>query len=426
MRHRLFIQIYVSFLGVSLLTLAAGTIAVSVAANRALEVPKGVRVATQVVLQTLPDPTRSPAEFRSAAVGLARKLGVQGAVWSADGALLARVGEHRPAPPAGCADPWIRSSDGGLGVCFQLPDDRWVAITAADTRTRGWALRGGGVLLAIFGAIAVGCWPLARRITRRLEALQVGVEAFGAGDLERRVDVRGHDEVAAVARSFNASADQIAHLVATQRRVLAHASHELRSPLARLRMYLALLEDGEDPVERTLTAADAAREVDELDALIADVLLASRLQNHTKEPDHSPVAVGALITALADRHGAEAKLPPGPCPTVLGDERLLKRALTNLLINAGRHGAPPVEIALDMAGATVRVQVSDRGPGLAPADVARIFEPFFRPAGHTEGDPGVGLGLALVDEIARHHGGEVSYQPREGGGATFTLALPRA
>jgi signal transduction histidine kinase len=385
-----------------------------------------VRTATQIVFQTLPDPTAAPREFRVALARRAEELGVHASVWSESGKLLARVGDRLPTPPAGCSRPWVRSSSGAAGMCVQLPEGQWVAVAGVDARTREWALRAMGVFLAIFGTIAVGCYPLARRITRRLEALQAGVEAFGRGELGRRVSVEGADEVASVAAAFNESADRVATLVTQQRRVLAHASHELRSPLARLRMALALLEDAETPPQRAEALADAEQEIESLNDLIEDVLLASRLRGGVAVPrSRGLVDLAELCATLADRHHATL-LDPGQTALIEGDARLIERAVGNLLTNARIHGAPPVELAIRPVDQRIELHVLDRGPGVSEADRARIFEPFFRKHGHREGDPGVGLGLSLVDEIARHHNGSVSCTPRRDGGTRFTLSLPQA
>lgn len=426
MRRRLFTQIYLSFLTVSFLTLLAAGISVRWAIYRTLEVPRTVRTATQMVFQTLPDPSAAPREFRVALARRAEELGVHVSVWSESGKLLARVGDRLPTPPAGCTRPWVRSSSGAAGMCVQLPEGQWVAVAGVDARTRDWALRALGVFLAIFGTIAMGCYPLARRITRRLEALQSGVEAFGRGDLTRRVPVKGRDEVASVAAAFNESADRVATLVTRQRRVLAHASHELRSPLARLRMALALLEDAETAEQRADVLTDAELEIDALNDLIEDVLLASRLRGGVSVPrNRSLVNVLELGTRLADRHQAQLLEGRGEA-WIEGDVRLIERAVGNLLANAVTHGAPPVELAIRTGHDRVEVHVLDRGSGISDVDRARIFEPFFRQQGHREGDPGVGLGLSLVDEIARHHDGKVSCTPRPDGGTRFTLSFPAA
>ncbi len=427
MRRRLFVQIYLSFLGVSFLTLLAGAVAVRVAVTRSLSLPASVRVAAEVLIQTLPDPSKAPAEFREGAVALARKLGIQASVWSAEGRLLARVGERRVPPPAGCPSTWIRSSAGDPGLCVQVPDGRWVAFTGVNHSTRSWLVRAMAVSLAIFGTIALGCLPLARRITRRLESLQAAVRAFGDGALDHRVAVNGQDEVAALATAFNASADRVAALVEAQRRVLAHASHELRSPLARLRVQLALLEEEDDAAGRAGVARQASLDIETLDGLIEDVLMASRLQGGVAVPRVSlPVHLASVAEDLCRRHGLPAPEVRSGRTLVLADDRLLCRALDNLIRNALRHGGPPVSLVVFDEGGHACIDVLDRGPGVSPEERSRIFEPFYRQQGHAEGDPGVGLGLSLVEEIMRHHGGSVTCLARSGGGACFRLAVPLA
>ncbi len=433
MRRRLFAQIYLSFLGVAALTLLATGLSLAGAAGQLVRAPGALARVAALVLETLPDPLSAPEGFRTGVVRSARRLGLHASVWSAEGRLLVRVGEALPAPPGGCADTLVRSAGGAPGLCVQIPDGRWVAVAGEEDRSRAVALRVLAVFIAIFGTIALGCWPLARRLSRRLERLEAEVERFGAGALDARVEVQGADEVAAVARAFNRSADRVSALVSRQQRVLAHASHELRSPLARLRMALALLEDAEAPDQRAATIAAATDDIAELDGLIEDVLLASRLRGGVALPrERAPVALRPLCAALL---GDDAVLLPGPPVTVPGDARLLRRAVDNLLRNARRHGAPPIEVAVARGaplpdGATldlqdaVTVSILDRGPGVPPDQVARIFEPFHRAPGQAEGQPGVGLGLALVDEIARHHGGSVHHQPRPHGGSAFVLCLP--
>lgn len=426
MRRRLFLQIYTSFVGVSLFTLLMGVVAFQIAIRQNLAVPQPVRVATEVLLNTLPDPRSAPAAYRQEVVRIAGLMDVNVSIWSETGQLLARVGERRTAPPEGCPSPWIRSNHGTIGLCFQVPDGHWVAFTGGNAATRSWALRIMALFFAIVFSIAVGCYPLARRITRRLERLQSGVKAFGDGDLTHRVTISGNDEVAQLAKSFNDTADRIATLVEQQRRVLAHASHELRSPLARLQMQIALLTETDSASERSALSAEASQEIAHLDDLIEDVLLASRLRGGVTAV-RSLTAIDALplCTALANQHGATVSVTCTEPTMVLADSRLLQRAITNLLRNASRHGSPPITVQLSAHSGALSIAVLDRGPGVAPTEQDRIFEPFYRPSGHAEGDEGVGLGLNLVAEIAIHMGGTVSYAPREGGGACFCLCLPR-
>jgi signal transduction histidine kinase len=271
-------------------------------------------------------------------------------------------------------------------------------------------------------AVAGGAWPVVRRLTRRLEALKQGVEAFGAGALHRRVAEDGRDEVAALGASFNRAATRIEALLRSHQSLLANASHELRSPLARLKMALAMIEDAA-PEQRAALKSEIDTNIAELDALVEEVLLAGRLDAGASPARKDPVSLLALAAEEAARVGAAAT---GVDAQVQGDERLLRRALRNLLENARRYGGGEVEATVSARPGTVELRVSDRGPGVPEAYRERIFEAFFRVPGHAEHSGGVGLGLSLVRQIAERHAGRVRCEPREGGGSCFVLSLPAA
>ncbi|HET9823586.1 MAG TPA: ATP-binding protein [Burkholderiaceae bacterium] len=290
-------------------------------------------------------------------------------------------------------------------------------------------MRGTGlaVLLALlFLAVALGAYPVVRHLTRRLEALKLGVERFGSGALGQRVDASGRDEVAAVAASFNQAAERIEALVGSHKSLLANASHELRSPLARMKMALSMLDDTADPAARERLARELRTNIGELDALVEEVLLASRIDAQAAAFAQAPVELVGLAAEEAAQFGAELQASEAQL-TVPGDERLLRRALRNLLENARRYGGDEVSVHAARAGARVELRVCDRGPGVPPALRERIFEPFFRLPGHAEREGGVGLGLALVKQIAERHGGRVRCEPgTEGRGSCFVLSLPTA
>lgn len=280
------------------------------------------------------------------------------------------------------------------------------------------------LLLMLFISVALAAWPVARRLTRRLEVLQQGVERFGQGDLAHRVPAQGRDEVAALAHSFNNAAARIEQLVSSHRSLLANASHELRSPLARLRMALTMRQEASDDRSPSPLDGEIERNLRELDALVDEVLLASRLEAGAQTLSPSELDAVALAAELAAQHGVElGELAAGA--TLEADERLLRRALRNLLENARRYGGEQAELHLLARDATLEFRVLDRGPGVPEALRERIFEPFFRQPGHAEVAGGVGLGLALVRQIALAHGGRAWVEARDGGGAVFVLSLPR-
>ena len=277
------------------------------------------------------------------------------------------------------------------------------------------------ILLALlFVAVAAAAFPVVRRLTRRLEALKQGVEQFGAGQLSHRVAVSGHDEVAAVATSFNVAAARVEALVQSHQSLLANASHELRSPLARMKLAVALLDDA-SPAQRERLKREIDTNVAELDALVEEVLLASRLDAAAQLDRDEPVELLGLAAEEAARFDASADGAP---LTVTGDERLLRRALRNLLENARRYGGGAIEVEVQRHADRALLRVCDRGPGVPEAMRERIFEPFFRMPGHAEQAGGVGLGLSLVRQIAVRHGGSVRCDARVGGGSCFVVSLP--
>ncbi len=316
----------------------------------------------------------------------------------------------------------------GSTVVIQMPPRRR-GPGEGPPPPRPW-LRGTDGLLWMLGivalAVAVGSYPIIRRLTQRLESLRNGVERLGEGDLSARVPVEGSDEVASLARRFNQAAERIEQLVKSHKSLLANASHELRSPLARIRMGLALMEGEADAKVK----AEIQRNIDELDQLVEEILLASRLD--AREADVGTVEAVDL-TGLAAEECAQAGAQlsdsqDGRTVVVNGVPRLLRRVVRNLLENARRYSQGEVTADVrhegdDRCGVAV-LRVCDRGPGVPVAQRERIFEPFYRLPGASERSGGVGLGLALVKSIVQRHGGSVRCEDHAGGGACFVVRLP--
>jgi signal transduction histidine kinase len=271
-------------------------------------------------------------------------------------------------------------------------------------------------------AVAIGTYPIIRRLTKRLEDLRLGVERWGEGDLSVRVNEHGNDEVAFLARRFNHAAERVETLVKTHKSLLANASHELRSPLARIRMGLELM-DGESTIG---SQKEISRNIAELDQLIDEILLASRLD--AKESDMGTIEQVDLTGLVAEecaRARAElVEVNHGKAIVVDGVARLLRRAIRNLLENARRYSDGPVTVEVVREGSHALVRVGDHGPGVPPSERERIFEPFYRLPGASERAGGVGLGLALVRSIATRHHGSVRCEDQPGGGAVFVISLP--
>lgn len=292
--------------------------------------------------------------------------------------------------------------------------------------SRAWWARGPGGLLWMLGivalAVAIGTYPIIRRLTLQLETLRRGVERWGEGELSARVPETGSDEVAYVARRFNHAAERIENLVKSHKSLLANASHELRSPLARIRMGLELMEGQPSPAFRQ----EILRNIAELDQLIDEILLASRLD--ARETDMGTVEAVDLTGLVAEecaRTGAELVESGSGAPVeVRGVPKLLRRAVRNLLENARRYSDGPVTAELQREGNRAVLRVRDRGPGVPPDQRERIFEPFYRLPGASEREGGVGLGLALVKSITQRHNGQVWCEGHDGGGACFVISLP--
>lgn len=280
-------------------------------------------------------------------------------------------------------------------------------------------------LLGLVGlAVAIGVFPIIRRLLKRLENLQRGVQRFGEGDLTVRVATEGQDEVADLARHFNAAAGRIEALMQSHKSLLANASHELRSPLARIRMGLELM-GGDETVAKA--KAEIQRNINELDQLVDEILLASRLES--REVDVGTMELVDLIGLSAEecaRVDADLDVQATEGLEVFAIAKLVRRAVRNLLENARRYSHGEIRLQLSREGEMAVIRVEDIGPGVPASQRERIFEKFYRLPGASERSGGVGLGLSLVRSIALRHGGSVACEDRLDGqqGASFVLRLP--
>jgi signal transduction histidine kinase len=295
-------------------------------------------------------------------------------------------------------------------------------------------------------AAALATRPLVHRLSRPLERLTEAARRLGGGDLAARVQAparrarwwrRPHapaDELAELTRAFNDMAERVERLVRGEKELLANVSHELRSPLTRLRMALALLPR-EGATEARLVEAE--RDLAELERLIDDVLATARLEATGLPTRLGEVDVRALLAGLATRAqgdpvvaGRRVHVREGPPLALVADEALLRRALWNLVENAAKYGAPPITLEAAREGERVMLSVTDEGPGIPPAARERVLDPFQRlDAARTPGPGpgGVGLGLTFARRVAEVHGGAIAVAAGEGErGCRVTISLPAA
>jgi two-component system, OmpR family, sensor kinase len=300
-------------------------------------------------------------------------------------------------------------------------------------------------LLVLMMIAGVASGPLARRISLPIERMTEAVRRFGAGDLSARVGVlprrhphrrhRPHapDEIEQLTGAFNEMAERIQRLVSGQKELLANVSHELRSPLARMRVALELLPRNAGNQTRL---QDVEADLIELDRLIEDVLTTSRLEASGLPMHIGTVDVRQLLEQLVTRAehdpattGKKVTARGGEGLMISADGALLKRALWNLIENAAKYGAPPIELeARRDRDQWLELSVTDHGAGIAEEDRERIFEPFFRSDKARTPGTGFGLGLTLVRRIAEVHGGSITALPLERDGAPpgcgFILRIP--
>jgi signal transduction histidine kinase len=404
--RRLYLRIYLAVLAsLAAFALAAGLLWHQIGEDGPWS--QGYEVAATLAQNALPPAGAPQTEQQAALEKLAANLRADIALFAPDRSPLAAVGAPLPIPEAGRErSGWIHRS-GGPAWAVRLPDGRWLEARASrDHRHAPYGLFLVLALLAL--AVGVGAYPVVRRLTSRLERLQAGVELLGAGDLSARVRVEGNDEVARLAESFNRAAGRIEELVRAHKSLLAYASHELRTPLARIRMAVELMKENADPKRK----AELEQDIAELDALIDEILLASRLDALKGLETDERVDLLALAAEECARYDAALD---GQSATVQGDPRLLRRMIRNLLENAKRHGAPPIEVRVSLTAENVELSVCDGGAGIPESERERAFEPFHR-AGAGQG---AGLGLALVRQIARRHAGEARMR-----GSCFIVVLP--
>jgi signal transduction histidine kinase len=409
--RRLYQKIYLTIIAsLVLVVLVAGTIW-RLAADRT-PIGPALEVAGELAAAALP-PADAPAAAQQQAIErLAKRLGIDLALFDRSMTPMASFGHPLPPPPPDLKSGGWLVGPMGAAWTFPLPDRRWIVARAPERHHNplvGLVFFLGGIALAV----AVCAYPVVRGLTRRLERLQAGVETLGAGNLSARVKVEGTDEVAQLAESFNQAAARIEELVHAHRLLLANASHDLKTPLSRIRLGIELYAEKPDKALR----AEIARNIGELDTLIDEILLASRLDASPTLQRESIDLLGLVAEECARYDGCELNGEPA---TIRGDPRLLRRLIGNLLDNAIRHGKPPVTVKVRRTEDCAIVEVIDAGPGISEGEREHIFTAFYR-LGEARG---TGLGLSLVRQIARLHGGDAILASRSGEPSCFRVTFP--
>lgn len=313
----------------------------------------------------------------------------------------------------------------GRRTPVMVPLSRGFLVVRRDLDVDAPAQRIGQLLLFIALAVSAVSFAIATFLTKPLETTRRALEHVAEGDLSHRLPVGGGRELAGVARAYNAMADRVDTLLRTERELMAGISHELRTPLARLRLQLELLRD-EAVSEKRLAAME--RDLEDVDALIGEVLESSRLSLGDRSITREDVSLAQVIDDVV----AKNPLPKHTVEVVKetpaklrGDHTRLVRAVGNLLQNAGKYAPEGTAVHVTVVGSTITV--ADRGPGVPPEELPRLFEPFYRGSSARAGNKGgLGLGLMFARQVVVLHGGTIDAKNREGGGLEITMELPSA
>ena len=311
---------------------------------------------------------------------------------------------------------FVRVVAAGVGYWVGVPVPPRPPADEFPTRALVWTL----VVLAFLLAAAYG---FARYLARPLRDLNAAVVRVGRGEMPPPLPESGPSEIAAVNRGFNAMTRDLSRIEQDRALLLAGVSHDLRTPLARLRLGVEM--GLADESLRTGMVAD----IDEMDRIIGQFLDFARSDTTTAfESADLDAIVGACVERYA-RAGKPVRFAGGALPPLNLKPTAISRLVANLVDNALAYGAPPVEVTTALAGGVAVVDVADRGRGIAAEDVERLKQPFTRASAaraRSDGAAGAGLGLAIVDRIARLHGGSLDLLPRDGGGTVARVRLPLA
>jgi two-component system osmolarity sensor histidine kinase EnvZ len=308
---------------------------------------------------------------------------------------------------------WLELESPGVQLRVGFPESRLATRLPTALIT---------VLLGSAALVLVTAMSLARRITKPLSLLGAAAERIGRGQLTEPLPEKGPAELAALIRQFNSMAHQVRDLLANRTTLLAGISHDLRTPLARLRIAMEMLPAETDPA----LLDGARRDLEEMNRLIGEALELGRgLAAEVRERVDLSELVGAVVEAARQLGSALRWSPPGPCPWEV-NVPALRRVLDNLVGNAQRYGqGAVVTVELHCSPSRAVIRVLDRGPGIPPEAREAVFRPFFRLEGSRCVDTGgSGLGLAITRQLADANDWQVELLDREGGGLVAQVTLP--
>ena len=313
-----------------------------------------------------------------------------------------------------------RGSLHGVWVNFNIDElEYWVRLPRERIeRTEQLRWIGWGVLILLLSVI--GAFLIVARINRPLRELTRAAAAIGRGETPPPVVETGPAEVRTLSRAFNEMATDLHRADTDRALLLAGVSHDLRTPLSRIRLGVEMLDDKTDASLREGMVQD----VEDIDAVITQFLDFARIA--AEQSNLAELDLNELVHAVSERYQRQGKhviARPGAVPLLKLQALAIQRLLTNLIDNALRHGGDAVEIETASDRARVRLSVLDRGPGIPAADAERMLQPFTR-LNEARSTPGSGLGLAIVDRIAKMHGGSVNLLAREGGGLEARVEFP--
>lgn len=309
-----------------------------------------------------------------------------------------------------------RDGEEGFWVSFFIDSDEFWAKLPLNRFQPALGLEWLSWIVALLALALAGAWLIASRIARPLAELTAAAARLGRGEPHRPLPEAGPRELQSVAASFNRMAGDLERMERERAMVIAGISHDLRTPLTRLRLSLEM------NAAKTGDIRAMVADIEEIDAILRQFLEFARGADEDKRAGDLALVLAELAEHYA-RLGRPVTVHEHGLPPFAFAPVTVRRAIANLVENALRHAGGPVEVMSFATEKEVAVEVRDRGPGIPPDEVERLKRPFTRLDASRAGASGSGLGLAIVERAARAHGGRLELLPREGGGLVARLVL---